>query len=179
MWAKTLVDVPAALRECWGQSLDSPARATNPKNRRAPSQELDRYLVTFNLDGSLVHFRLGSCRVSEVAGGLRSTSWNFLRYLHVLCFVVLWCLGVREEPVSFFLSDVVFAQQFLASVSECGTPETWKEGPSSECFDRNLSSSEGLSHHLAGDLRNSFFHGPTSSTFAEYCFVYSNPAYHC
>ena len=40
---------------------------------------------------------------------------------------------VREEPVPFFLSDVVFAQQFLASVSECGTPETWKEGPSSEC----------------------------------------------
>ena len=45
----------------------------------------------------------------------------------------------------FFLSDVVFVKQhFLASVSECGTPEPWKEGPSSEGFDRNFSSSEGL-----------------------------------
>ena len=45
------MDVPAALCECRGQSLDSragtPRKGNQPKNRRTPPQELDRYLVTF------------------------------------------------------------------------------------------------------------------------------------
>ena len=44
-------------------------------------------------------------------------------------------------------SEVLFPgcpTSILASVSECGTPKPWKEGLSSEGFDRNLSSSEGL-----------------------------------
>ena len=39
--------------------------------------------------------------VLEVAGGSRSTSWDFFWYLHVQGLVVLWCLGwVLEFAVS-------------------------------------------------------------------------------
>ena len=72
------VNVPAALRECRGQGLDpragTPRRGDRPKNRRAPTQELDRPPLLFNLDRFVVYFRLGSYRMSEVAGGLRGTS---------------------------------------------------------------------------------------------------------
>ena len=78
------MDVPAAWCECLGQSLDSragtPRKGDQPlklagdrsKNRRAPSQELDRYLATFfNLDQSLAFSCLRAHSVSEVAGVVR------------------------------------------------------------------------------------------------------------
>ena len=72
------VDVPAALRECRCQGLNpragTPHWGDRPKNRRAPTQELDRPPLHFNLDPFVVYFRLGSYRMSEVAGGLRGTS---------------------------------------------------------------------------------------------------------
>ena len=50
---------------------------------------------------------------------------------------------VHGEPDPFFL-PTSYSRPSSFWVSECGTPEPWKDGPSSEGFDRNLSSSEGL-----------------------------------
>ena len=68
------------------------------------------------------------------------------------CLVTLFSFPLRRRihEAAFSLvpsSDVSFPGfpiSILASASECGTPEPWKEGLSSEGFDRNLSSSEGL-----------------------------------
>ena len=82
--------------------------------------------------------------------------------------VVFCCsfLAVRLEVRS--SSEASFPRfhiSILASASQCGTPEPWKEGPCSEGFDRTSRARRGWiqplpSHHLAGDLRNSLFHGP-------------------
>ena len=86
---------------------------------------------------------------------LRFVFQLFVQTLPLRCSVCAWLQFVMNpidetkvrvlRPIMdlfIFPSDVLFAkQQFLASASECGTPEPWKEGLSS---DRNLSNSEGL-----------------------------------
>ena len=80
-----------------------------PQNRRATVPTVGGHqpknwtgtALLFNLDRSLAFFCLGSHMVLEVAGGSRSTSRDFFRYLHVQGLVVLWCLcWVSEFAVS-------------------------------------------------------------------------------
>ena len=80
VWANTLVDVPAALGECWGHGLDSRAgtppqgRPTptlagdRPKYLRAPPQELTLCQVPL-----AVILKLGRC--SRVLLSLGGRSW--------------------------------------------------------------------------------------------------------
>ena len=80
----------------------------------------------------------------------------------------------KTDP--FFLSVVVFAkQQFLASASECDTPEPWKEGLSSEGFDRKLSSSEGLDPTPPISPPGGGPPQPTVPAESNVEFAYSNP----
>ena len=105
------VDVLAALRRCRGHGLDTragtPHMGDQPKNRRAPTQELDRPPLLFNLDRFVVYSRLESYRRSEVAGGLRGTSSGTSS-----CCVLLSsgasCLLLRLVACSLFSCPVVW-----------------------------------------------------------------------